>query len=139
MALEPITYLWKDRKRILGLPITFTRYRLSEDRIFRETGLLNQKEEEVLLYRVRDLELKRSLFQRIFGVGTVCVHSSDKTTPHLDLLNIKNPREVKELLHRQVEEMKLSRRMRTTELLGSEGQEGADPDGFMDEDDDSLE
>ena len=93
--MEPITYLWKDRKRILGLPITFTRYRLSEDRIFRETGLLNLKEEEVLLYRVRDLELKRSLFQRIFGVGTVCVHSSDKTTPHLDLLNIKNPREVK--------------------------------------------
>ena len=140
MALEAITYLWKDRKRILGLPITFTRYRLSEDRIFRETGLLNLKEEEVLLYRVRDLELKRSLFQRIFGVGTVCVHSSDKTTPHLDLLNIKNPREVKELLYRQVEEMKLSRRMRTTELLGSEeGQEGADPDGFMDEDDDSLE
>lgn len=124
MALEAITYLWKDRKRILGLPITFTRYRLSEDRIFRETGLLNLKEEEVLLYRVRDLELKRSLFQRIFGVGTVCVHSSDKTTPHLDLLNIKNPREVKELLHRQVEEMKLSRRMRTTELLGGEeGQE----------------
>ena len=140
MALEAITYLWKDRKRILGLPITFTRYRLSDDRIFRETGLLNLKEEEVLLYRVRDLELKRSLFQRIFGVGTVCVHSSDKTTPHLDLLNIKNPREVKELLHRQVEEKKLSRRMRTTELLGSEeGQEGADPDGFMDEDDDSLE
>ena len=139
MALDPINYLWKDRKRILGLPITFTRYRLSEDRIFRETGLLNLREEEVLLYRVRDLELKRSLFQRIFGVGTVCVHSSDKTTPHLDLLNIKNPREVKELLHRQVEEMKLSRRMRTTELLGSEGQEGADPDGFMDEDDDSLE
>ena len=140
MALEAITYLWKDRKRILGLPITFTRYRLSDDRIFRETGLLNLKEEEVLLYRVRDLELKRSLFQRIFGVGTVCVHSSDKPTPHLDLLNIKHPREVKELLHRQVEEMKLSRRMRTTELLGSEeGQEGADPDGFMDEDDDSLE
>ena len=138
--MEPITYLWKDRKRILGLPITFTRYRLSEDRIFRETGLLNLKEEEVLLYRVRDLELKRSLFQRIFGVGTVCVHSSDKTTPHLDLLNIKNPREVKELLHRQVEEKKLSRRMRTTELLGGEeGQEVAEPDGFMDENEDCLD
>ena len=140
MEMEPITYLWKDRKRILGLPITFTRYRLSGDRIFRETGLLNLKEEEVLLYRVRDLELKRSLFQRMFGVGTVCVHSSDKTTPHLDLLNIKNPREVKELIHRQVEEMKLSRRMRTTELLGGqEGQDSPDGDGFMDGDDDSLE
>ena len=138
MEIAPITYLWKDRKRILGLPITFTRYRLSEDRIFRETGLLNLKEEEVLLYRVRDLELKRSLFQRIFGVGTVCVHSSDKTTPHLDLLNIKHPKEVKELLHRQVEEMKLSRRMRTTELLGGqEGQEGEEgaPDSGLDDGD----
>ena len=118
--MEPINYLWKDRKRILGLPITFTRYRISEDRIFRETGLFNLQEEEVLLYRVRDLELRRSLGQRIFGVGTVCVHSSDKTTPHLDLVNIKSPREVKELLHRQVEEMKMSRRMRATELLGDQ-------------------
>lgn len=138
MKMDPITYLWKDRKRILGLPITFTRYRLSEDRIFRETGLLNLKEEEVLLYRVRDLELKRSLFQRIFGVGTVCVHSSDKTTPHLDLLNIKHPKEVKELLHRQVEEMKLSRRMRTTELLGGQGREDGEPDGDPDGDDSDL-
>ena len=134
-----IEYLWKDRKRFLGMPITFTRYRLSEDRLFVETGFLNIRQEEVLLYRIRDITLTIHLGQRIFGVGSVLLMSSDKTTPHLDLLNIKNPREVKELLHRQVEEMKLSRRMRTTELLGSEGQEGADPDGFMDEDDDSLE
>ena len=44
MALDSITYLWKDRKRILGLPITFTRSRLREDRIFRETGLPNLRE-----------------------------------------------------------------------------------------------
>ena len=123
MALEAITYLWKDRKRILGLPITFTRYRLSEDRIFRETGLLNLKEEEVLLYRVRDLELKRSLFQRIFGVGTVCVHSSDKTAPDLYLLNVKHPREVKELIFRQVEQEKDQRRMRTMEMVGAQDDE----------------
>jgi len=55
--MEPIIYTWKDRKRILGLPITFTRYRLSEDRLFLEKGFFNIKQEEVLLYRVRDLEL----------------------------------------------------------------------------------
>ena len=136
--MDTMTFLWKDRRRRLGLPLSFTRYRLSEDRLFQEKGFFNIHSEEVLLYRVRDLELKRSLFQRIFGVGTVCVHSSDKTTPHLDLLNIKNPREVKELLHRQVEEMKLSRRMRTTELLGGqEGQEGEEgaPDSGLDDGD----
>lgn len=114
-------YIWKDRKRYLGLPISLTRYRLSEDRLFCETGLLNLKEEEVLLYRVRDLELKRSLFQRVFGVGTVCVHSSDKTAPHFDLLSVKHPREVKELIYRKVEEAKDACRMRPMEVLDSDG------------------
>ena len=113
--------LWKDRKRYLGLPISFTKYSLSEDRIFQETGLLNLKEEEVLLYRVRDLELRRSLGQRIFGVGTICVHSSDKTNAHLDLKNVKHPKVVKELIFQTVEAAKDKRRIRATELLDSNG------------------
>ena len=118
MAIE---YLWKDRKRVLGMPLSFTRYSLSDDRLFCETGFLNLKADEVLLYRVQDLELTISLGQRIFGVGTVCVHSSDKSIPHLDLKNVKNPREVKELIHRNVEAAKNKRRMRATELLGRDG------------------
>ena len=119
--MDPIQYLWKDRKRYLGLPISFTRYRLSEDRIFCETGFFNLKEEEVLLYRVRDLELTRSLGQRIFGVGTVCVHSSDKTRPHLDLKNVKDPKMVKELIFQNVEAAKEARRMRSMEVLDADG------------------
>ena len=118
MAIE---YIWKDRKRVLGMPISFTKYRLSEDRLFCETGLLSLKADEVLLYRVQDLELTISLGQRIFGVGTVCVHSSDKSIPHLDLKNVKNPREVKEMIHQSVEAAKDKRRMRATELLGRDG------------------
>lgn len=116
--MDLIEYLWKDRKRHLGLPLSFTRYRLSEDRIFCEKGFLNLHVEEVLLYRVRDLELRMTLGQRIFGVGTICIHSSDKTAEHLDLKNVKNPREVKELIFRTVEDAKNARRMRTTELVG---------------------
>ncbi len=117
MAFE-IEYLWKDRKRVLGMPITFTRYMMSEDRVFLETGLLHLKQEELLLYRVRDLSLSISLGQRIFGVGTVTLQSSDKTTPMLVLKNIKRPREVKEILHRQVELMKQTRRIRVGEVMG---------------------
>ena len=79
--MKSIEYLWKDRRRRLGLPLSFTRYSLSEDRLFCETGLLNLKADEVLLYRVQDLELTMTLGQRIFGVGTVCVHSSDRSVP----------------------------------------------------------
>ena len=118
MAIE---FIWKDRRRRLGMPLSFTKYSLSEDRLFCEKGLLNLKADEVLLYRVQDLELTISLGQRIFGVGTVCVHSSDKSIPHLDLKNVKNPREVKELIHQNVEAAKNKRRMRATELLGGDG------------------
>ena len=120
MAMEPIEYLWKDRKRYFGLPLSFTRYRLSEDRLFFEVGFLNIKAEEVLLYRVRDLELHMRITQRIFGVGTVCIHSSDQSLPHLELKNVKNPREVKEMIHRAVEEAKDKRRLRTMEVMGSD-------------------
>ena len=136
--MESIEYLWKDRKRHFGLPLSFTRYRLSGDRLFCETGFFNIKSDEVLLYRVRDLQLNMSLGQRIFGVGTVCLISSDKSVPHLDLKNVKNPRRVKELIHQHVEEAKDKRRMRTTELVGGEGG-GEDFHDSADLDDEELD
>ena len=125
---DKLEFLWKDRKRVCGLPLTFTRYFLSEDRLFLETGLLNLRQDEILLYRVRDIGLSITMGQRIFGVGSVKVISSDKSLPELVLKNIKQPREVKEMIHRQVEEAKAQRRMRVGELLG-------DDDGL----DDSLD
>ena len=115
-----IEHLWKDRKRYFGLPLSFTRYALSEDRLFISVGFLNIKDDEVLLYRVRDIDTQRSLFQRLFGVGTVTVMSSDKTMPTLVLKNIKDPVFVKELIHKQVEDMKIKRRVRVGEIMGNE-------------------
>ena len=132
--MDSINYIWKDRKRVFGLPWTFTRYRLSEDRLFCEKGFLNIKQDEVLLYRVRDLQLNLKLTQRIFGVGTICVVSSDKSVPHLDLKNVKNPREVKELIHKNVEAAKDKRRMRTMEVMGGNDElDVHDPDGDLDD------
>lgn len=116
--------IWTDRKRHFGLPISFTKYSLSEDRLFRETGLLNLNEEEVLLYRVRDVSLSRSLWQRIFGVGTITVHSSDKTSPTLEVINVKDSKSVKELIFTNIEKAKEERRMRATELLDDGAEDG---------------
>ncbi len=120
--------LWNDRRRRLGLPLSFTRYALSEDRLFLEKGLLNTKYDEILLYRVRDISLNITLGQRLFGVGTITVQSSDKSLPILELKNIKRPREVKELLHQTVEELKIARRMRVGETIYTH-------DGYDDHDD----
>ena len=124
-----IEYIWKDRKRYLGMPLSFTRYAMSEDRLFTSVGFLNIKDDEILLYRVRDIDTSRSLWQRLFGVGTVTVMSSDKTMPTLVLKNIKDPVGVKELLHAQVEEIKLKRRVRVGEIMTSD----------MDDDDDMTD
>ncbi len=110
-------YIWKDRKRFLGMPLSFTRYALSEDRLFLSVGFLSIQDEEVLLYRIRDISSRRTLWQRLFGVGTLTITSSDKTTPTLVLKNVKRPLVVKETIHQQVEEMKLRRRVRVGEIM----------------------
>ncbi len=126
MAFEGNEYIWTDRKRFLGMPLSFTRYALSEDRLFLSIGFLNIRDDEVLLYRVRDITTTRSLWQRIFGVGTVTVASSDKSQPTAVLKNIKDPLAVKELLHDNVEQMKLRRRMRVGEIMTSDLDEALD-------------
>lgn len=133
MAFRGEQYIWRDRKRFLGMPLSFTRYALSEDRLFLSVGLLSIKDDEVLLYRVRDISSSRSLWQRLFGVGTVTVVSSDKTMPILVLKNIKRPMAVKELIHNQVEEMKIRRRMRVGEVMGMTDYNDAGDDSDLDE------
>ena len=133
MAFRGEQYIWRDRKRFLGMPLSFTRYALSEDRLFLSVGLLSIKDDEVLLYRVRDISSSRSLWQRLFGVGTVTVVSSDKTMPVLVLKNIKRPMAVKELIHNQVEEMKIRRRMRVGEVMGMPDYNDAGDDTDLDE------
>ena len=108
--------IWSDRKRYFGLPLSFTKYAISEDRLFQTTGFLNLKFEEILLYRIRDLSLSCSFGQRLFGVGSITITSSDKSRPVLVIHNVKSPAAVKELIHEQVEDMKVRRRVRFGEI-----------------------
>ena len=137
MPFKGRIFIWRDRKRFLGMPLSFTRYALSEDRLFLSVGFFTVRDEEILLYRVRDISSRRSLGQRIFGVGTVVVSSSDKSTPELELKNIRHPMEVKELIHKSVEEIKIRRRVRVGEVMTSNfsgDDEDPDPDDFDDDD-----
>ena len=126
--MASIQYIWKDRKRYFGMPLSFTRYALSEDRLFISVGFLNIKDDEILLYRVRDIDTSRSLWQRLFGVCTVVVMPSDKSMPNLVLKNIKDPVAIKELIHEQVEEMKIRRRVRVGEIMTTDMDGDGEPD-----------
>lgn len=111
--------MWKERKRIwCGLPWTFTVYSFDDQRFFIESGVFNKKEEEVRLYRIKDLTVTRSFMQRIFGMGTIHVDSADMTLGCFDIKNIKNVKEVKEKLAERVEAERDRKRVTMREYSG---------------------
>lgn len=111
-------YIWRDRKRpIFGLPLSFTVYTLLEDKLLIDTGILSTNQEEIKLYRIMDLTLKRSLLQRIFGVGSIHICSADKTTPEFEIRDIKKTFEIKEKLSAIVEEQRDKKRVTGKEFL----------------------
>ena len=125
--------LWRARKRLtfFGLPWTFTVYRLSKDRLFIKRGFFTTTEDEVRLYRILDISLKRTLIQKIFGLGTIQCHSSDKTMGHFDIINVKKSYDVKNLLSDLIEEERMAKRVSNREFISD-----ADCDfDDMDEDD----
>ena len=111
-------YVWKDRKRtFLGLPWSFTRYRLTEEKLIIDTGFFTRKEDEIRLYRIMDIGLQRTLGERMFGLGTIHCCSGDKTSPEFDIKRIKKSRDVKELLSDLVEKRRLEQRVGVREHM----------------------
>lgn len=102
-SVQEVT-LWEDRKRHLGVPVSFTGYTLTSERIIRKTGFLAGHIEQIMYSRVQDIQFSMSLWQRLFRVGTVTVISGDKSLPEMKLENIREPMYVKEIIHRSVEE-----------------------------------
>ncbi|SCJ12764.1 PH domain-containing protein [Intestinibacter bartlettii] len=111
--------LWSDCKRVVffGLPLSFTKYRLTTNRLFVNTGFLTQREDEVRLYRITDVSLSRTLMQRVFGLSTIHCNSSDKTLGNFDIINIKDGEAVKEILSQSVERERIARRVSTRENM----------------------
>ena len=68
------TILWTDKKRtFLGLPLSFTRYYLTDHQLITRVGFLSIKEDEIELYRIVDKRIEQTFFQRLFGCGTFSV------------------------------------------------------------------
>lgn len=121
--------IWKDRKRIFfGLPWTFTKYSLSEDRLFISMGFFSVKEDEVRLYRIMDVSLERKLWQRMCGLGTIKCCSADKTMGDFEIKNIKKSREVKEMLSNMVEDERTKKKVSSREFMDHERDEFDDYD-----------
>ncbi len=110
--------LWAGKKCILGMPITFTRYILTDTTLYTKIGFINIREDEVELYRIFDKKISFTLGQRIFGCGTIDLVSKDIDTPEKKLVSIKKPREVKKILDAVVKEQRDKYYVRGRDMIG---------------------
>ena len=118
---ENTEIIWKDRKRWCGMPLSFTRYYLVNKKdswlkLFTSTGWLSTTEEEVNLFRVFDLSVYQSLFDKMFNVGSITLYVNDESSDKIVLRKVKNPFKVRNKIASLVEEERKKRGFRLTEF-----------------------
>lgn len=137
-AAEP-EIIWKDRKHHMWFPLSFDRYRVSQDRLYTEKGFFSSSYDELLLYRVIDLKLRRNLLQKIFGTGSITICTKADTDREIILKNIKRPLAVKNLISELVETARDKKRVVGKEFFSMEGGPHIDIDGTLFGDDPDIE
>ena len=108
------TYTERKRWLFFGLPFTFTKYTVNEEKLTINKGLLKTTEDTCYLYKIIDIKLERSLCERIFGMGTILCYTGDVTDKVIKLIHIKNSKKINDFLLDQSEEMRRKRRTLNT-------------------------
>lgn len=124
--------MYTERKRSLffGLPLSFTKYHIGEEKITINKGLLRTTEDDTLMYRIQDVKLTKGLLERIFGLGTVVCYSSDVTDAQLCLVHIKKSKEIKEYIVKASEQQRIKVRTLHTMDLDTDSIDAEDFSGI---------
>lgn len=131
MAKEEIQYVWSDKKRTLfGLPLSFTRYFLTETKFITRKGFLSLEEDELELYKVVDKKMQLPFGQRLFGCGTIVLYVKDTDTPVKEVLSVKAPRRVAQLIDKYVDQQRDRFHIRGRDMMGATHRD------YLDESDD---
>ncbi len=72
------------------------------NRIDTEVGIFSRKTDSVEMFRIKDIQLQQRFIQRILGIGTIVIQSTDETTPVLELYMIPQVRKVHKYLQEQI-------------------------------------
>lgn len=73
-------------------------YEVTADRIEWTRGILNRRIDNLDMFRVVDLKLRRGLFDWIVGIGTVTLITTDKTDPEFVFEKMRRPRELYDVI-----------------------------------------
>jgi type II secretory pathway component PulF len=93
-----------------------TDFTLTSQRIKLESGVLSKTYDQVELYRVKDTILTRTLLQRILGLGSIKMITSDPTQPELVFPSIADSEHVREMVRQNVERMRRLRGVRELDV-----------------------
>lgn len=134
MAKEEIQYVWSDKKRTLfGLPLSFTRYFLTETKFITRRGFLSLEEDELELYKVVDKKMQLPFGQRLFGCGTIVLYVKDTDTPVKEVLSVKAPRRVAQLIDKYVDQQRDRYHIRGRDMMGATHRDYAEEADEMDD------
>lgn len=129
--------VWKSQKRnAIGLPFTFTKYILYDDKLVIRRGFLNIVEDEIELYRVKDKRIEIPFIGRIFNYGTIRLHASAVYNAENVLDRVHKVRLVAALIEEYVDRERDKYNVRGRDMVGESGinpgQIDSDADGIPD-------
>jgi membrane protein YdbS with pleckstrin-like domain len=74
------------------------RYKVSNQRILLETGVLSKRIDEVDMRTIEDIEFRQRFLERLLGIGDIAIIAADKGMARFRLIAVENPRDVRELI-----------------------------------------
>ncbi|MCX4249185.1 MAG: PH domain-containing protein [Bacilli bacterium] len=90
------------------LHLNFTKYQISKDELIITKGFFSRHTDTVELYLLKDPDMKETLWQRMFNVGTISVKVDSHSNSYqagriIEIKNIKQCSEVRKLLRDYIE------------------------------------
>jgi membrane protein YdbS with pleckstrin-like domain len=78
--------------------LKMTYYEVTPDRIEWSRGILDRRVDNLDMFRVIDLKMRRTIFDCIFGIGAVALVTTDKSDPEFVFEKVRNPRELYDII-----------------------------------------
>lgn len=127
-----LKYSERSRWLLFGLPWTFTKYEIRENDFTIIKGFFTTRENDCYMYKISDVEITSTLLQRMAGLSTIVLYTSDVTDRTIVMKNIKHGREIKDFILQASESARLRRRTVSMQNIGFGAGDIHDVDGIDD-------
>jgi hypothetical protein len=117
-AKGELRYSERSRWLLFGLPWTFTKYEIRENDFTIIKGVFTVRENDCYMYKISDVEITSTLLQRMGGMSTIILYTSDVTDRTIVMKNIKHGREIKDFILQASESARIRRKTVSMQNIG---------------------